>query len=262
MDPNIEQGEPTNDGQYGRKAGVLNFLKKMDCVTSWKFGFRAIMQTLYPAVADNVYTDEQYLPIVEVLAGCLEYQPYGLDYVASLVNTVYIPTFRLQKVHSMVIVFVYKHIFGISGFEVVVSVHPTSGESFERKIFLDVETDGFYLSHILRTIVPSFEGPFRMQFENGQKIAPGAPALISTAVYPLKTIFMLAVESNIAVGTEVVLKNMTSMNRMKYNNKCGIVTEKRQNEAGETVFYVQVDPIGRQIAVGIQNITEFPANYP
>ena len=218
-------------------------------------GIDRIMIIMYPSVDKACYTDPQYQPVVEIFAACLYYKSYGLDYICSLVNTVYIHKFDIARARYEILCLIYTAFFGISHYEIMLVVKAPGADDCVCRILLDLAVDGYKLYEIVRRTVAISEHAFTLEFENGELIAEDFEFAICKKFNPQQTIVMRTVKCK---GDRVLLRKLKQKD---YNNKTATVVKRVTDKHGNKMIWVRIDRTGKLLEVGETHGVEVPLHF-
>ena len=211
-----------------------------------------IMLIMYPTVNNGCYTDLQYQPVVEIFAACVYYKSYGLDYICSIVNTVYTCKFDIARVRYEILFLIYTVIFGISEYEIMLVVETPEADECVFRIVLDLAVDGYKIYEIARRTAAISEDAFTLELENGELIGEDCEFAICKQFLPQQRILM---RTAIYKGNRVLMRKL---NRKEYNNKTATVVKRVTNSNGKKMIWVRMDGTGKLIETGEKYGVEIP----
>jgi len=226
--------------------------KQTSDLTTIEMELVRIMLIMYPTVINGCYTDLQYQPIVEIFAACVYYKSYGLDYICSIVNTVYTRKFDIARVRYEILFLIYKVLFGISAYEIMLVVKTPQADDCVFRIAIDLAVDGHSLYEIARRNAVISEDAFTLEFENGELIAEDCEFLICKQFFPQQKIIM----RNVRCKEDRVL--LRKLKNNDYNNKTATIFKRVTNSNGKNMIWVRMDGTGKLIEVGEKHGVEIP----
>jgi hypothetical protein len=153
--------------------------------------------------------------------------------------------------------FIYKIIFGISDFDVWVTVRMPDGGDHVYRVVLDITMDGNKMYETVRRTIKEFEGGFDLELESGENICEDTKFVISKQILPQQTIIMrYFLHEPSPVGQRVLLRKLK---KDIYNNQTATIVKRVTDESGKKLIWVRLDGSGKLLEMGEKHGVQIPS---